>query len=198
MSNPKGQNMATPKLTPAREQAIIKMIQDDPVDSVLYDFTPEEERECTFGVIPERGRFRVWALEDVDSSLAARGPFDTYELAVEQAHAWAKETAEAARDNLQSQKEEEWDSRPESQIKVTAPFTYRDNTDFPNGMEFDTEEEVFAFLDRGHHFDEDQPASNMFQCSLVDDNGLEFWMKKGPRGEMRIVGCMEFDLPTDR
>lgn len=184
---PTGKHLTTPK------DEIIDSITQDPVVCIGYYATPEgaraeEVNTVSYGILPEPGGFRLWSVEDETWELDDMGFFETYDLAKCCAEERSRETAHILQDWLQTQMEEAWEAEVSSAIEVVAPFTFWSNTDFRHGRELESEEDLFAFLDGHRLLEEDTPWGNAYQCSLRDDNGVDFWVKKGPRGEMRIVG----------
>lgn len=179
-------------LTHEEEQRIISEIVDDPDGHAIYYVSPEDEESdnsmnCYFKAFQRGAFWDVWCYsEEDDYRLTYERCFRNLSDAIAFAQTRASETQEDADGMLEQRKNTEWEERPVSSMRLTGPFEFKDNTNFAEGWEMETEEDVFEFFRRHEFLFEQEDARSLYSCSLTDADGIYCWVAQGPQGEMRL------------
>jgi hypothetical protein len=96
--------------------------------------------------------------------------------ALNQANAW-----------LMAQMDAEWAARPVCQIRWSYPLRFKDNTDYPDGLELSSWADVLDFFQRVRHhvFEKEDPGST-YSCELKDASGRDCCPVRSHRGVIRL------------
>ena len=71
--------------------------------------------------------------------------------------------------------------------RLQGPFTFRDNTDFHNGWELASLDEVKAFFAQREWLLDQESWGNAYRPNLTDANGQGLWVIRGLRGGLQVL-----------
>ncbi len=167
--------------TPEDPHDLIEAILENPDEVVAYD-----GGACYLAAMEREGKWDLWSVCEESRSLFSEGTFESRSRALSHARERGAEILEETTEVQADMEDAEWEARAATTEALTAPFTFRDTTDFPDGIELNDPGDVYAFFLRHPHLLRPDEWGNLYSCSLTDDHGTLCWVTENHHGDMRI------------
>ena len=179
------------ELTSNERDRLVHLLTEEPASVIEYFPDPESQRlnspNTLLTAVNQKSReFELWSTDD-DSDLKCEGIFATMGEALVAERELSARVLHDADEWLTTQMDEEWANRSPCHIKWEYPLSFSDNTDFPDGWELSSWEEVLDFFQRirPHVFEPEEPGC-AYQWNLEDACGREWAPIRSHRGEIRL------------
>jgi hypothetical protein len=181
----------TENLTTQDHDRIMHLLAAEPVSVNEYFADPESQRwdnpdTLQTALYPKGGGYQLWS-QDSRGGLECHGVYPSKDQALAAEKELVTEALNQANAWLMAQMDAEWAARPVCQISWSYPLRFKDNTDYPGGLELSSWADVLDFFHRVrfHVFEKEDPGS-IYSWELKDARGRNCCPVRSHRGDIRL------------